>query len=132
MKGTTMTAQDYLNELGVTVHFVLLGETEKDDWPCDEWRATVERGNERFVESYFTGTGLRHTMPIAADLLYSLTIDADAAEMNFFEWCSNYCMNSDSIKSFMLYKQCCETAEKLKKVFKPYELAELHKLFQDY
>ena len=55
--------------------------------------------------------------------LHSLTLDADADGMSFRDWCDNFGYSDDSLNALDIYRECCKTAEQLRKVFKPEALA---------
>lgn len=133
----------------------LIGETIKDNnWKCDEWRVKIGA----METHYYTGTGhrkpkkgafrttarkgtvayanwkranLQPVAPCAADILYSLIMDSEAAGMSFDEWCENCGFDSDSRKAFNTYEQCCSIGKDLRKVFTANQRAELSELLQD-
>ncbi len=131
----------------------LVGPMVRDDWECDAWRFTLANKAHTYTGDYFTGTGLRKLTklgkirntsagrgvvppapvpPVAADVLYSLLLDSDAAAMSFNDWCSDFGYDNDSIKALTTYQACCKSAEELRKIFKRETLAELRETLQDY
>lgn len=100
----------------MTIHFEtkFIREAQKSgvvkDWRdgANQWLVSIN--GEQF--EYWTGTGLKDA-PRLDDVLFSLTLDASALEMNFEVWCSEYGYNSDSIKALKTYQKCLENAYKL-------------------
>lgn len=58
---------DYLATIGVEFSAVLVGETKRDDWQCDQWRIRITKraqsgGKVATMETdYFTGIGHRQS-----------------------------------------------------------------------
>ena len=123
----------------------------------DQWRVTLSSKAGSHSFDYFTGLGLRDTVigvramnmhnsrfvkghweatkpktPKVADVLYSLIMDASAADENFHEWCADHGCSDDSIKAMNMYKACLETAQALRKHFSPDTLRQVRELLQDY
>jgi len=118
----------------------------------DQWRVTISSKAGWHSFDYFTGLGLRTPAvtrrgfsgdtytktparpkkPKVADVLYSLTMDASAADENFHDWCANLGYSDDSIKAMNIYKSCLETAQALRKHFSPDTLRQIRELLQDY
>lgn len=96
--------------------------------------ASVDKGNPGTVyREQWEKRNLRPVTPSAADVLYSLTLDASAADMSFNEWCADYNDgNNDSIKAFNTYQACCAIGKDLARVLDRKTLAELRDLLQDY
>lgn len=156
------TAVDaYLRDIGVT-YAVTLSEQghDKDGWECDAWRVTFYRGKSSFPCPYYTGIGHRvvpelaravynasprqrcdrrlmerAAKPVApppAGVLYSLLLDAGAADMSFPDWCLEFGYDDDSHKAFDTYMQCCDIGRDLNKVFTRTEREHLAELLQEY
>ncbi len=70
--------------------------------------------------------------PCAADVLYSLLLDASARDECFADWCDNHGFDSDSIKALNTYNACCENAERMARVFTREQIEKLSELLQDY
>lgn len=145
-----------LSAWNITFSASLVGATTRDDkWECDEWRVKLGSIETR----YYTGTGwrkpkpgafrtaarkgtvayanwerenLQPVAPYAADVLYSLLSDGEAADMSFNDWCDNFGYSSDSISAFNTYQQCSTVGNDLQKVFTAKQRAELSELLQDY
>lgn len=127
-------------------------------WPCDAWRFTLKAGSAEYSGDYFTGLGhrkvppepkpyppyrpgtlayedwqktFRPQAPHAADVLHSLVLDSTAADMCFADWCSDYGYSDDSISALETYRQCCNAARDLRRVFKADTLAALRDAVQD-
>jgi hypothetical protein len=128
------------------VFVMYIGETVRDSWKCDQWRGTISSKAGVYSFDYFTGLGHRKArkdapkcgfprntigaeqwekqwvkpvQPKIADVLYSLFMDANAADNNFHDWCADYGFSDDSIKALNTYKQCLDTATALRKHFSP-------------
>jgi len=118
-----------IEALPVKIDYV--GETMRKDWHCDQWRITIGNRLGYWTTEYFTGMGLRSTKPCqqwdkarpkkptVSDVLYSLFMDAEAADYNFSEWCETFGYSDDSIHALNVYRQCLETATNLRKYFTP-------------
>lgn len=74
----------------------------------------------------------RAVAPCSASVLYSVLLDAEGAEQNFHDWCSDFGGDSDSIRSLNTYNACCELLNKVRVFFTAAERAELRELLQDY
>lgn len=141
----TANTQDFnIEALPVVITYV--GETTRDDWKCDHWSVRISGKDGHWTTDYYTGLGLRGprtervwdngpepsrgtllwerleasrkpVKPKIADVLFSLFMDADAADYNFDEWCESGGYSNDSIKALNLYKQCLDTATRLRKYF---------------
>ena len=139
----TANTQDFnIEALPVVITYV--GETTRDDWKCDHWSVRISGQDGHWTTDYYTGLGLRETVrgiramnapgnwfelktsewvttkpvkPKVIDVLHSLFMDATAADYNFDDWCANYGYSNDSIKALNLYKQCLDTATRLRKYF---------------
>lgn len=131
---------------------------ECDAWNVVFQRGDSGRGE--YIEfDYFTGTGhrnpikgapkcaarprtlaredwekryLRPVAPHAADVLYSIMLDASACEMSFRDWCSEYGYNNDSMKDFATYTACCESGEKLRRFFNHEQREQFRAILEDY
>lgn len=70
--------------------------------------------------------------PTQAGVLYCLLLDAQAADQNFDDFCSDFGYDPDSRKDFKVYEACCETLQKIRKLFTNEQRAKLAELLQDY
>ena len=81
----------------------------------DRW--SVDINGQQF--DYTKGEGLRkHNRPVTpklVDVLHALVLDSEAAGQNFYEFCSAYGYDDDSIKAFDVYRACLDNAKKLRK-----------------
>lgn len=122
-----MTETEFdLESLPIAITYV--GETVRDkDWKCDQWRVALTGKAGYWSTDYFTGTGLRAKpdawgkrkpkKPSIADVLQCLFNEAQAAEYNFSDWCSDFGYSDDSIKALNTYKACLDTATAIRKYF---------------
>ena len=69
--------------------------------------------------------------PTQAGVLYCLLSDADGADQNFYDWCSDYGYNTDSLSDRNVYNACCETLNKVRKIFTHSQREALRELLQD-
>lgn len=137
----------------VTFSVSLVGPQVRDKWECDAWRFTLASKAHTYAGDYYTGTGLRKLTkqaermntsagravvppapcaPVEADVLHSLLLDADAADMSFNDWCADLGYDNDSLKALSTYQACCKEGEELRKVFKREALDDLREALQDY
>ena len=70
--------------------------------------------------------------PEVASVLHSLTLDAQALNQSFTDWCAEFGYDDDSISAFDTYRACCENGKKLQKVFSRSTLDKLEEILQDY
>jgi hypothetical protein len=107
-------------------------------WTCE---LITSKGSIRLVFK----TGLAHVIkakssffndkpkpPTLEDVLYSLIADSRAAELSFGDWCDEYGYEEDSISAFYIYRECCETAKKLKTIYSRNEIEEIKEFLKDY
>lgn len=111
----------------------------------DQWRIVIETKAGYWSADYWTGLGLRKksraknewevtpkpVKPKIADVMYSLFMDASAADENFHDWCDNSGYSSDSIKAMNTYKQCLEIATQLRRHFNPETRAAIQSIIQE-
>lgn len=152
---------EYLADRGFTFSIIFTGATKKDGWDCDGWIAVFQTSSNRTENYFYTGVGhrrlvrpmptdykewrrtaliiddfikqnLKPVCPTAASVLCSLLICSEAAETSFSDWCDNFGYDNDSITAFNMYRECEETAKKLRKIFSRHEVEALRKLLEDY
>lgn len=70
--------------------------------------------------------------PTQASVLYNLLLDAQCADQNFEDFCSDLGYNPDSRKDFKIYELCCESLQKIRKIFTNTQRAKLSEILQDY
>lgn len=70
--------------------------------------------------------------PHAADVLYSLLMDASASQQSFADWCSEYVYDTDSRKAFATYEACQQNADKLARILPHAAREQLREALQDY
>lgn len=155
------SVEAFLQQNGIAYAVRYVGETVKTDtdpkgWKCDEWRVTLSKGAGKIECPYYTGLGHRKipalqkarvlkeyhhsrhaefakpVAPHAADVLHSLTLDGQAADMSFHDWCADYGYDSDSIKALGIYNECCKTGRELRAMFGRDGLQTLSEMLQDY
>ncbi len=82
-----------------------------------------------------SGGYLRHVIkeikpPKIEDILYSLTMDADAIQYEFSDWCDSIGYDTDSIKAKATFDACRDNAVKLMQL--GFGIDELQTHFEDY
>lgn len=135
------TTEFNIEALPVKITYV--GEAVRENnWQCDQWRITFENKLGAWNTDYFTGLGLRHKpkqawasstpkKPKIADVMYSLFNDASAADYNFSDWCCEYGYSDDSIHALNLYRQCLDTATRLRKYLSPDERKQIEAIVSE-
>lgn len=76
----------------------------------------------------------RHTKPVKpskASILYSLLLDADCGALSFYDFCSEYGYDNDSIKAQEIHRACMQTREHLKQWASPEALEAFRVATQD-
>lgn len=130
-----MTIKFDIETLPIKITYV--GETRREDWPCDQWRVSLTSKAGYWSTDYFTGLGLRAKptnrpkKPSIADVLHSLFMDASAADMNFQDWCAEYGYSDDSIKALNTYKACLDIGTALRKHLSPEQRAAVQAIVQE-
>lgn len=150
-------------ELGLSLEaqFVPFSQSRNKDQkdPSLNWKVTLKRnGREIISTDYMQGcadapsyrqmdnsvkraqivreeceAGVRVKKPALRDVLYSLSMDADAIEYpSFEEWASNFGYETDSRKAENIYRTCLEIALKLRAAIGDDGLAKLREACQDY
>jgi hypothetical protein len=123
-----------------------LGKIQDREWPHFLWSVAIpyRDGKGMFFTQYRTGLGLvkkapkatfledRPKVPENADIMYSLTRDAEAANMSFRDWCADFGYSDDSLKALEIYRACCDIGVELMKVFTRDELATMREALQDF
>lgn len=119
---------------------VFVGEIKDNEWPHYLWDVTFNGKNEFFTVPYKCGLahatkttfGTRAKRPQNSDIMYSLLIDIEAADMSFNAWCDEYGFSNDSMKAFKAYQTCCEYAVFMRKMFSAQQIEEMRKALEDY
>ena len=70
------------------------------------------------------------TPPDIKDVLYSLTMDADAVNHGFQDWCCNYGLDDDSIKAQKMYEACRDNFTKLRQLGLDFDALQAY--YEDY
>jgi hypothetical protein len=121
---------DYMQGIGYLPKFGALPNTQ---YEYDAWRLAAEHGKLPKVTSYGASlTSIELERPNVLDVLYSLTMDADAIDYAFDEWCANYGYDTDSRKAEATYKECLQIAIKLRRMVGDEGLHTLRAIFADY
>lgn len=135
----TKTLADY----GLTVEFDIPADCKKDGtWQCVAWRCRFTQLNttslmRSIVEfTYYTGTGIyknarvarRSSPPNPLEILHAIALDAQAINMTFEEWASDFGYDSDSRKAEAIYKECIASGKKLQSILTPAQIEEIANL----
>lgn len=161
MSETANTNTNTFDIEALPINIAYVGETVHDNnWKCDEWRVQFSSKDGYWTKPYYTGLGLRSPIPplylainpprrgtVAyerlekatrkpatpkkADVLHALFMDAQAADHNFDEWCDNYGYSNDSIKALNMYKECLDTAQRLRRYFTVEQRAAIEEVIKD-
>jgi hypothetical protein len=70
--------------------------------------------------------------PKLADVMYSLSIDAQHADEPFSKWCDMFGHDTDSIHALDVYRGCQANAAKLREILNKTEIEKLTELYLDY
>lgn len=68
----------------------------------------------------------------ACTVLYSLCMDASAANESFAEWCANLGFDDDSISAFSTYQACEKIGREMKAFFGRDAVRQFEELTRDY
>jgi hypothetical protein len=120
-----------------------LCKNTEEDWHHYLWKCELITSKGRITTSF--KMGLAHVIkskykwvddkpkpPTLEGVLYSLLIDADARNMSFNDWCSDFGYDSDSIKAFNTYQACCESGKKLDIIYTRADIEDIREALQDY
>ena len=95
---------------------------------------TLKELSEVLTDRVDISKGIFHAPLIHAPnikyVLYCLSIDAEALDFNFEDWCGTFGYDSDSIKAKNIYDDCIENGLKLKRA--GLDIDSLQKYFEDY
>lgn len=148
------------DQLPLKVDFV--GKVDDKEWPHFLWNVAITYKNGMWTFPYKCGLGhvekkpgampmpnppyrkgtiayeqweasnTRPKKPSNSDIMYSILLDIQAADMSFNDWCNEYGENNDSMKAFKTYQVCCEYAVFVRKAFTTEQVAEMRKALEDY
>lgn len=105
-------------------HFSFVLNRFIDDQPIGKTRNIKMRGY------YSQGSGIKNK-PTIIDILNALSLDTqDVQSIDFEEWCSNYGYDSDSRKTYKIYKQCLHELDELINLLGDAGVRMLHKCEQ--
>jgi hypothetical protein len=117
-------------------YFTGLGCRKRTESDEARWRmylgSNPARKGTLHYESAYKSCAPKPNAPHVTDVLYSLVSDAQAEHMSFSDWCSDFGYDDDSIKALNIYRECGESAKKLRMVFTSVEIKELREALQDY
>lgn len=116
-----------LEGTNIKLYAVCVGEYDSDGWRHDLWNVEISRDGKTFQTSYRTGLGHRKApsydknrrrpvKPELADVVSCLMSDAQAGQMSFDEFCSEFGYDSDSRKALATWEACVNTAGPLRHV----------------
>lgn len=96
---------------------------------------SIGKGSQIYVSNARRSIIAEHSRAVAprsASVIYCLLSDAEGAECNFHDWCSEFGGDTDSISSLNTYNACCEILNRVRTFFTQAERAELRELLEDY
>ena len=100
-----------VKEVTVIVNFV--GETNRDDWACNEYQVEILYNGREIKTPFYTGSGWNRE-PNVADVMEALFLDADAKNYETFEsWAQDMGYDTDSRKAESIFNHCLETNRQL-------------------
>ena len=96
------------------------------------WRCTLRRTEPRRQMTVAFSMGPAHLgEPVAMEVLYCLLVDAQALDLSFDEWCSDFGYDTDSRRALATYKACRHAGEKLHR-FLGDDIADVAKALENY
>lgn len=119
------------------------GETSKKPVFMDRWEITFSRDGKVFNLDYFTGMGLRKkpakkwidpkpVAPAAADVLYSVVLDAQACEESFEDWAADFGYDTDSRRALETYLECQKNGNQYLRIIGQKERKQIAEILSDY
>jgi hypothetical protein len=78
----------------------------------NNWRVTLRMARRQLTVDFYGGAGI--TKPTAADVLYSLCLDAVGGEMSFEQFCTDFGYDETSQAAAELHALCVTQAEKVR------------------
>jgi hypothetical protein len=108
-----------------------LGQTKRDDWDCNEWKATLRYGKKQLTTPFYTGMAISE--PSEDDILSSLLLDKSCYDnaRHFEDFANELGYDTDSRKAEKIYNACGKTSKKLKK-FLGDDLPEFKEKYENY
>jgi hypothetical protein len=160
MTATDNAVAEYLASIGVPYKAVYIGE-EMRDWGGDKPQQVdayrvyfgvfatdyhMGLGTRKLVKGAPKNTARHNTVaytdymrgymrpcaPTSACVLYALLSDAQACDMSFNDWCTDFGYDADSITALNTYQACCSIGESMRKVFTSEQRAHLATLLEEY
>lgn len=144
---TTRAVASYLETLGAKFKAEGGHLTARGDWNCYAWRVTFMRGRVAETFDYHAGTAHVYPQkfprghwarspdkpmpPSAADFLYCAVLDSRAADQSFADWCAEFGYSDDSLSALDIYRACCDSTKRLRRVFSAAEFAQIATLTAD-
>lgn len=139
---TEQAVADLLQARGVEFEAVHVGAgLDSSGWCRDAWRVTFAEGARQVSLDYHTGLGRRieagasgsfAVSPSAAEVLYAMADDGQAADMTHAQFCDEYGYDPDSRAALELYLQCQENGVNYCKMFTAADRETIAKLLADY
>lgn len=131
------------NNFKTVLETQFMATIRNEDWPHFLWNVSLKTskgfvhfpykmGLGHVYKSKFRGMPDRPKAPTIQDVLYGLLMDSQASAMSFNDWCSEFGYSNDSMSCFKTYQACCESAEKLNKLYSKQEINEIKEALADY
>lgn len=130
-KGKTSMTTEYYTGTG---HRILNPQYKNDKFAKEDLRKArnyLKKGETPHNEKIFLGLS-KTVAPEVASVLHSLTLDAQALDQSFTDWCAYLGYDDDSLSDFDAYRACCESGKKLQEIFSRDTLNKIQELLQDY
>ena len=162
MQTVNETVIKILNNAKITFNIIPAGTgLMRDGWECDGWILQLRKNNTTCSFEYYTGLGHRKiskidklwidrqyknsinykheiakcskpSTPEICSIIHSLSIDSQAMNESFINWCDNFGYDNDSLKALNTYNKCCDNAKKYYSVLDSNTRAALETVLQDY
>lgn len=109
----------------------------------DRWEITFSRDDKVFTLDFFTGMGLRKkpknkwadpkpVEPAAADVLYSVVLDAQACEVSFEDWADDFGYDTDSRSALETYRACQKNGNQYRRIIGQNEREQIDEILNGY
>jgi len=133
---------EFLASKNIELDTLFVEKTNRDEWPCYEWRVKFTRPQkDGFSLPFYMGlahveklknSDSRPLKPSAASVLYSLSMDFSCSGESFESFCDESGYEKDSIKVLRIYDSVLSQNKKYSKFFNNEEIEKIAELLQDY
>ena len=124
--------KNILDSIEISSEYIGNGKWGADKWRSDKWEVCLYRGAYKITVEFFLGEGNNGRAPELKEVVFALLNDAQAGELSFEDFCSDFGYDTDSRRAYATWEACKENREKLLAIFSPDEIAELEVDFENY